>query len=134
MPFDSWLHSYELAGDRIWKEYVTYVQPPAKKGRTPRNTEVSARDKRIVQQIKEASWKDNKFARASGENSIRMAERIYIDGIDLAELDIGNEVDFYGKALYRVGVFRFRGVEYSRFTLSKTEAEQELMKLNGVKP
>ena len=72
--------------------------------------------------------------RASGENSIRMAERIYIDGIDLAELDIGNEVDFYGKALYRVGVFRFRGVEYSRFTLSKTEAEQELMKLNGVKP
>ena len=125
--YEAWLHS-GAGGSRIFKLIVTYAETRKRRGRREKAVPTQ-KIKDMVRHIIDESWKDNKNAKAKMERTIRKAEKVYIEGIDLTDAVVGRVIEFPREAsLYRVGLRQ----GYPKFTFSRKEAGQELKKANEI--
>lgn len=124
--YDAWLRSGP-GGLRIFRLQVIYVETRKRRGKKDKEV-ATQKVKDMVRHITDESWKDNKYDKVKMERTIRKAEKVFIDGVDLTDAVVGRVMEFPREAaLYRVGLHQ----GYPRFTFSKKEALEEVKKANN---
>ena len=90
--YDAWLQSGP-GGLRIFRLQVIYVETRKRRGKKDKEV-ATQKVKDMVRHITDESWKDNKYDKVKMERTIRKAEKVFIDGVDLTDAVVGRVMEF----------------------------------------